>query len=391
MKRLTFITMALLAIAGRASAQNVISCTEITAKSGQLVELPIELTSQESLTVVGISFTLTLPEGVTVEEDGEDPVYSLVSDRFNPKHFSVYSTKYSDSSWGFRVITGHATDALQGTEGAFMTITLNIADGMAEGSYDVKLTENSLSVRESGSNVETLKINDSTSTLTVSNIVPPLVLDENSSEEIVGGTYPNVILKRTFAEGWNTVCLPFAITNVESFFGSGAKAYEFDGFEDGELCFSEVSGELTASIPYVVYVPAAITEGIELTDISIDEDDTEGYYVYFSKKYYFRGTYAPVAPGEWTKKADTDDIYGVTIDGRILKAGPEASIKGFRAYFDLPAGAAVKGLVFEDGDATGISSRITSPEEGQVYNLAGQRLNKIQKGVNITNGKKILK
>ena len=30
-------------------------------------------------------------------------------------------------------------------------------------------------------------------------------------------------------------------------------------------------------------------------------------------------------------------------------------------------------------------------EEGTIYNLAGQRLNKAQKGVNITNGKKILK
>ena len=29
--------------------------------------------------------------------------------------------------------------------------------------------------------------------------------------------------------------------------------------------------------------------------------------------------------------------------------------------------------------------------EAAIYNLAGQRLNKIQKGINIVNGKKILK
>ena len=41
--------------------------------------------------------------------------------------------------------------------------------------------------------------------------------------------------------------------------------------------------------------------------------------------------------------------------------------------------------------ADGISPLLTSPkEEGQVYNLAGQRLNKMQKGINIVGGKKIL-
>jgi hypothetical protein len=44
------------------------------------------------------------------------------------------------------------------------------------------------------------------------------------------------------------------------------------------------------------------------------------------------------------------------------------------------------------GDQTGINGITSSnAQEGQLYNLAGQRISKMQKGINIVNGKKILK
>ena len=40
---------------------------------------------------------------------------------------------------------------------------------------------------------------------------------------------------------------------------------------------------------------------------------------------------------------------------------------------------------------TGVASPKSSPEGNDfIYNLAGQRLNKPQKGINITNGRKVL-
>ena len=44
-----------------------------------------------------------------------------------------------------------------------------------------------------------------------------------------------------------------------------------------------------------------------------------------------------------------------------------------------------------DDDATGISTVETFTEEGAIFNLAGQRLQKMQKGINIVNGKKVLR
>ena len=69
------------------------------------------------------------------------------------------------------------------------------------------------------------------------------------------------------------------------------------------------------------------------------------------------------------------------------------TIPGFKAY--LPAaGGSAKGFVgFDfDDDATAISSPFKG-EEGRgssIYNLAGQRISKMQKGINIVNGKKVM-
>ena len=214
-----------------------------------------------------------------------------------------------------------------------------------------------------------------------------LTLDETSSDAITAGTYDNVTLKRNFNAGWNTVCLPFTISDVEGFFGAGAKAYNFTSFTDGNLGFTNVA-ELTASYPYIVYVPAAITDDIALTNITIASGDASAWYRYQSGA-YFRGTYAPIAAGGWTKNDPSDVIYGVTSAGKIAKAGANASLKGFRAYFEgVPATA----RIFIDGEATGIGS-ITADGELQmenVYNLNGQRVENAHKGLYIVNGKKVV-
>ena len=74
-----------------------------------------------------------------------------------------------------------------------------------------------------------------------------------------------------------------------------------------------------------------------------------------------------------------------------VEEGTSVTIPAGRAY--LPAGFAAsgaKGFVFDDDDATGISN-VNDNLNLNIYNLAGQRLQKVQKGINIINGKKILK
>ena len=76
--------------------------------------------------------------------------------------------------------------------------------------------------------------------------------------------------------------------------------------------------------------------------------------------------------------------------GFYKAGGTIAAGKGYLAV----GGAGVKGFYgFDDDDATGIdgigNGQLTIGNE--IYNVAGQRVSKMQKGVNIVNGKKILK
>lgn len=230
------------------------------------------------------------------------------------------------------------------------------------------------------------------STNTVSRNVAPitnLTLNETSSDAVVAGTYDNLTLQRQFAAGWNTVCLPFDITNIETFFGTGAKAYDFTSYTDGELGFTKVD-ELSGSYPYIVYVPNAITEDIELHNITIDNSDATPFYRYQSGA-YFRGTYAPIAAGGWTKTVDTDVIYGVSGAGKIAPAQASTTMKGFRAYFDLPEGSEARLSLYDD--ATGITTVLNAKDlnsDGKLYNLNGQRVENAHKGLYIVNGRKVV-
>ena len=69
------------------------------------------------------------------------------------------------------------------------------------------------------------------------------------------------------------------------------------------------------------------------------------------------------------------------------------TIPGFKAYL-AAGGGAVKTFRFDFDDETGINEvngEGINVVNGPIYNLAGQRLNKMQKGINIVNGKKVLK
>ena len=66
-----------------------------------------------------------------------------------------------------------------------------------------------------------------------------------------------------------------------------------------------------------------------------------------------------------------------------------------KAYLAVPVSSnPVKSFyAFDDDDPTSIQTIDNGQQttEGAIYNLAGQRIQKMQKGINIVNGKKILK
>ena len=86
-------------------------------------------------------------------------------------------------------------------------------------------------------------------------------------------------------------------------------------------------------------------------------------------------------------------------DGTMYILSKQDDTVGFyKATGTIPAGkayyqstSAVKAFFFADDDATGIETLSNSPLKGEnIYNVAGQKLTKVQKGINIVDGKKIM-
>lgn len=212
-------------------------------------------------------------------------------------------------------------------------------------------------------------------------IAAATILDETVDPTITGSvTLASVVVKYTPADGWNTIAMPFALTDdiLTDIFGAGYKIYEFKSFSENKISFATAT-TFYAGYPYLVYVEnAPAQEDIKLQSVSVvtAKADTYGGVT-------FQSSYAPIAAGDLTGN------YGVTSDGEIRKAGSGASLNGFRAYFtDVPASA----RIFIDGEATGIG-RITADGELQmenVYNLNGQKVQNAQKGLYIVNGKKVV-
>ncbi len=95
-----------------------------------------------------------------------------------------------------------------------------------------------------------------------------------------------------------------------------------------------------------------------------------------------------------TTLTSDDYILNVVNSGAgFYKAGSFTTLGAHKAYIPAAVGNGVKGFTIDfDDDATGISlmeDGRSQMEDGAIYNVAGQRLSKTQKGINIVNGKKI--
>ncbi len=263
----------------------------------------------------------------------------------------------------------------------------------------------------------------------------------------------DVILRgRTFYRDgdWNTMCLPFDVTDFTGtiFKGEGRKiremdidrGYYLDGIEDVlhyrhtgyrtedhklYLFFKETT-RVYAGTPYIVkwtrpdgYDPNApgtydypdpIFRNVTINSTlhPVTSISREGYV---DGAVTFTPTYGPVS-------RDNQDrsllLLGAANTLYYPYGNGTATVKPFRAYFQLnnglqmaeesgsagyddfvpEGGGDVKAFAIDvEGGADGIRSidnEQLTVNNAEMYNLAGQRLSRLQKGVNIVNGKKVM-
>ena len=121
------------------------------------------------------------------------------------------------------------------------------------------------------------------------------------------------------------------------------------------------------------------------------------------------GTYTIPYATEYASAIEYNQLEAATapvvVDGsQYILAQPEGEEVGFyqatagttipagRGYITLTAAPGVKVLYFAEDNATGISDvEANLNANAVIYNVAGQRMSQMQKGINIVNGKKLLK
>ena len=195
----------------------------------------------------------------------------------------------------------------------------------------------------------------------------------------------NVTMARTSKVGYNTVALPFDLTatQVQSVFGDGAVVYAFseDSADpnDATVNFNTKSTQtIEANVPVLVNATAAATQ-IVANDVTVKTGaaKVEGTNFDFVGNY---GGQITLADGIW--------FVG---NGALYKSAGTTTMKGFRAYIEPKTATSNPVKLYIDGLETAIEEiNGETAKDAVIYNLAGQRVNKAQKGIYIQNGKKVL-
>lgn len=205
------------------------------------------------------------------------------------------------------------------------------------------------------------------------------------------GELATVTLQRSIKVGYNTVCLPFGLTavQVQALFGAESVVYTYSetsaDANSVDLTFSTLSaGNIIANTPVLVKATVASTENVIAGVIIAAPAATPAVE---GTNFDYVGVYAN------TTFAEGDYFLG-TKEGTqyVFQSNGTDSAKPFRAYFQKKTTGNVRANLFIDGVATAIEAIEAQPAEqnGAIFNLAGQRVNKAQKGLYIINGKKVV-
>lgn len=244
-------------------------------------------------------------------------------------------------------------------------------------------------------------------------VVDKLVLTFNENSTLLpiytANEKANVKMIRTITAGhWSTIVLPFTLSKskAETIFGNDVQLAEFAGFNTEYADEEDITPDaitvnfssytmtnkkgMTGGKPFLIKTSKDINS-FEAEDVTLFSTVTD---VEKSDEYDTRGMFT----GSFVKSVVPADGLFIS-DNKFWYSTGITEIKAFRCWLELGA-VLDKETDFEtravdfiiDGETTKIADFSNNvKEDGAIYNLSGQRLNRTQKGINILNGKKILK
>ena len=213
--------------------------------------------------------------------------------------------------------------------------------------------------------------------------------DESDTYTTTTFTDKSVKIKRSMsADQLNTICLPFALSaeQITTTFGEGTEVYRLTSSTENTFNFTSQE-EIIEGIPYLIKPQQNVTE-LVFNNVSSEGKSADGDIL--DNDFAFVGTFGPA-----TLATDGTELF--LASGGILKKPAEGSnskIKGFRAYFMVPANTNDAKISFGGFETSidNISIDGLNMKNNKVYNLNGQlvgsSLNGLTKGVYLMNGKK---
>lgn len=270
---------------------------------------------------------------------------------------------------------------------------MNRLEGTSEGNYKIesdKIIWTGNSQKVSFKNDQVVWNYAAPSSIKIYVDYPIVDLAEESANNLktLDNTY--VKLNRTLvANKWNTLCVPFAISEeeIKANFGEGTLVEKFEAVNGNTVNFADATS-IEAGVPYLIKpTVAGTTYTFNGKEVSADAPKAEG-----NADVTFQGIYSPTdITNNGTVKA-----AGVTEDGKVLFVNAGSHTKAFRCFFTISDNASITPAMLKisiKGVETAINSIVmgnNNAADNAIYNLQGQRVNgnSLAKGIYIKNGKK---
>lgn len=186
----------------------------------------------------------------------------------------------------------------------------------------------------------------------------------------------DVSVKRTIStDKWNTFCVPFKMDKPAGWTVKELTGVTVNG--DNYSMIFEDAESIEAGKPYMVKVGEAVSE-LTATDVTLAAVSPVTF-----NGLTFTGVYANGKAPEGSFIISNNKFYNVNSD---------VALKAFRGYITVEAAEARSiSFIMDDEVVTGVEGlNVEAIQTGAIYNLSGQRIQKMQKGVNVVNGKKVL-
>ena len=416
MKKFLFTMLAMLSIGSTAYGDEV-KVDDVTIPKNGKSAIIVNFNQSNKSTISGLTFKITLPEGVEFVEpaNSEDVSWFATGSTFNG---SVVPNILGNSSKRVLNVPMAAAYPIRGSKGMVFAVKIKTSSTLTAGTT-LKGTVSEVTDTPDGQTVYNL--DGSEFNITVADC--DVVLDENSPF-MPEATSDNVdiLVKRTLTPGeWSTICLPFHLdwSTFKNIFGTNVNLAEFVDFEKEEelisiINFDEVEMPTNSSDedehfygnwPYLIKISTSkpINSFVVNAIIQPDEDAAVAEYTNGrtgNKKKVFGSfigslTADKVIPADRLFISNNEFYYSIG----------STRMKAFRGYFDLEnklktntlSRAFVNGKSIEsfDDGTTGIRNHYIS-EAGKVYSVTGRyvgenvNMKSLPKGIYIVDGVKIV-